>query len=64
MERDRITKRIYVIECAVSRSVERPRKRWIDTVKECLRKIGFDIRQGRRMVQDRSGWWGFVWGNA
>ena len=33
-ERDRITKRVYVGECAGSRSVGRPRKRWIDAVKE------------------------------
>ena len=33
MERDRITKRVYVEECAGSCSVRRPRKRWIDTVR-------------------------------
>ena len=26
----------------------------VDTVKYCVRKIGLDIRQARRMVQDRS----------
>ena len=36
MERDSIAKRVYVGECAGSRSVGRPRKRWIDTVKECV----------------------------
>ena len=40
------------------------RKRWIDTVKECLRKISLDVTQARRMVQDRSEWKGFVRGNA
>ena len=54
----------YVEECAGSRSVGRPRKRWIDTVKECLRKRGLDVRQARRMVQDMSEWWAFVRGNA
>ena len=58
MERDRIAKRLYVGECAGSRSVGRLRKRWTDTVKECLRKRGLDVRQGRRMVQDRSEWQG------
>ena len=48
MERDRIAKRVYVGECADSRSVGRPRKRWIDTVKECLRKRDLDIRQASR----------------
>ena len=38
MESDRITKRVYVGECAGSDSVGRPWKRWIDTVKECLKK--------------------------
>ena len=36
-------------EFAGSRSVGRPRKRLLDTVKR-----GFDVRQARRMVQDRS----------
>ena len=40
MENDRIAERVYVRECAGSLSLGRPRKRWIDTVKECLRKIG------------------------
>ena len=50
MENDRIVKRVYVVECAISRSVGRPRKRWIDTVKDCLRKRGLDVRQGKGMV--------------
>ena len=36
----------------------RPWKRWINTVKECLRKRGLDVGQARRMVQDRSDWEG------
>ena len=44
MERDRIVKRVYVGEFAVSRSVGRPRKRF----------GGLDIGQARRIVQDRS----------
>ena len=31
-------------------------KRWIDTMKECLRKRGLDVSQARRMA-------GFVRGN-
>ena len=50
MERVRIAKRVYVGECAGSRSVDRPRKGMIDTVKGCLRKRGLDVRQARRMV--------------
>ena len=37
--------RVYVGECAGSHSVGRLQKRWINTVKDCLRKRGFDIRQ-------------------
>ena len=64
MERDRITKRVYIGECAGSYSVGRPWKRWTDTVKECIKKRSLDIRQARRMVQDRSEWRGFVRGNT
>ena len=44
MERDRIAKRVYVGECAGSRSVDRPQKSWTDVVKECLKKRGLDGR--------------------
>ena len=64
MMNDMIAKRVYVGECTGSCSVGRPRKRWIDSVKDCLRKRGVDVRQARRMVQDKSEWRGFVWGNA
>ena len=43
-------------KCAGSRSVGRPRKRWIDTMK----KSGLDVREARRMVQARNVWRGFV----
>ena len=39
-ENDRIAKRVYVGVC----SVGRPWKRWIDTVKDYLKKRGLDIR--------------------
>ena len=29
-----------------------------------LKKIGLDVRQAKRMVQDRHEWQGFVWGNT
>ena len=37
-ENDRIANRVYVGVCAGSQSVSRPKKRWTDTVKECLKK--------------------------
>ena len=44
MANDRFAKRVYVGECAGSCSVGRPWKRWIDILKECLRKRGLDVR--------------------
>ena len=51
VESDMIAKRIYVGECAGSPSMGRLQKRWIDIVKECLRKRGLDVRQARRIMQ-------------
>ena len=63
MENDRIVKRDYVGECAGSRSLGRPRKRWIDTVKDCLKNRVLNVRQVSRMVHDKSVWRVFVRGN-
>ena len=52
MENNWIAKRVYVEKC------------WKDSVKECLRKRSMDVRQARRMVQDRNEWWCFVNENA
>ena len=38
MENDRIDKRVYVGDYSGDRSMGRPRKRWIDTVKDCLKE--------------------------
>ena len=51
-------------EYAGSHSVGWPRKRWIYSAKEVLKKRGLDISQARRMVQVKSEWWGFLSGNA
>ena len=68
MENNRIAKRVYVGEYAGSPSMRRSWKRWIDTVKDCLKKKGSDVRQARRMVHDRGVWRGYVrengWGVA
>ena len=64
MERDRIDKRFYLGECAGNLSVGRPRKRWTDSVKKCLKKRGLEVRQARRIVEDRSVWPGLVRGNG
>ena len=61
MENDRIAMTVYVGECAGSRSMGRPRKRWTHTVKNCLKKRGLDIRQKKKRkwcLYDRCIWWG------
>ena len=63
MENDRIDKRVCVGECAGSRSVGRLQKRWIDTVKDCLKKRGLSVRETKRIMHDRSVCRGFVRGN-
>ena len=60
MENNKIAKRVYEGEGAGSRSVGRPWKRWIDIVKERLKKRGLDVGQTRRMMEDRNDWWGIV----
>ena len=62
MENDRIAKILYVGECAGSRLVGRPRKRWTDNMKDCLKKTGLNVRHARIMVYDRSVWRGFFEG--
>ena len=42
----------------------RLKKRCLDTLKDCLKKRGLDVRQARRMVHDRSIWRELVIGNA
>ena len=64
MESDRIVKRVFVGECTGTRSGGRPWKRLTDTVKECLRKRGLDMREARRMVWGRSKWRGNMKENA
>ena len=67
-ENDKIANRVYIWLCAGSHLLDRLRKRWIDTLKDCLKKRGLDVMQTRRMVHDRSEWRGSVrgitWGVA
>ena len=41
MENDRIAKRFYIRKYTGGHSMDRLKKRWIDTVKECLKKKRF-----------------------
>ena len=38
--------------------------RWIDTMKECIRKRGLVGMQVRRIVQHRNEWWGVCKGEC
>ena len=60
-----LAKRVYVGNWDGSRSIDRSRIPWyLETVKDCLKKRGLDVRQARKMVHDRSVLRGFVRGNA
>ena len=47
IEKERIAKRVYEGECAGSRSVGRPLKRWTDTIKGCLKKKRFGCQASK-----------------
>ena len=42
-----IAKRVYVGKCPGNHSVGRPQKRWIDTVRDCLRKKRFGCQASK-----------------
>ena len=50
IENDKFARRVYVGGCTGNRLL---RKRWIDGMKECLRKRSLYVGHARRMVQDR-----------
>ena len=54
MENDWVVKMVYVRKCSGSHSAGRPRKRGINTMKNCLKKRDVDARQARIMEHDRS----------
>ena len=56
MGNDGIAKRVYMRKRLGSLLVDWPRRRWIDTVNDCLKKIikGLDVRQASRRVHNRS----------
>ena len=48
-----IAEGVYAKVCAGIPSEDMPQKRWIDTVKDYVKKRDLNVRQVRRMVQDR-----------
>ena len=47
IENDKIAESVYVGKCGGSCSVGRLIKTWIDTVKDCLKEKGLEIRKAR-----------------
>ena len=64
MEKGSTAKRVYVGEYVGISLVSRPRKRWIDSVNDCLKKNFLNVGQPRRMVYDMNEWRKLVRGNA
>ena len=54
MKNDRIAKRVYVGNCVGNCLVGQLKKRWIDSVKDFLKKRGLNVGQARRKVHDRN----------
>ena len=48
MGRDEISKMVYGKECMGCRFLDRPWKKWIDSVTECLKKRGLNVGQIKR----------------
>ena len=56
MGNERIAKRVYESDVRGTRRRGRPRKCWMDGVKEVLTRKGLNIQEAKVSVQDRSGW--------
>ena len=56
MENDRMAKKIFNTNCDMigNRARGRPRKRWIDSVEEDVKKLG--ISNWKRVSEDRQQW--------
>jgi len=62
MARDRLVRRIYEAEVEGDRGRGRPRRRWIDCVKEVLGNRGLSLEEGRERARDRERWSDVVYG--
>ena len=54
MENDRIAKSVYVGESVGCCLVGRPRKSWINSENDCLKKRGLNVGQARGILYDRN----------
>jgi len=56
MDGDRMAKQVYESEMQGRRCRGRPRKKWMDSVKEVLAKRGLNIQEAKVCVQNRQEW--------
>ena len=56
MRNERLVKRVYDPEVRGVRRRGRPRKSWMNGVKETLERKGLNIQEAKVSLQDRSGW--------
>src|SRR5678816_785926 len=62
MNESRLVKRMYSGECVGNQPAGRPKKKWIESVKECLEERNGSLGEARRKVHIRCEWLGFVRG--
>ena len=62
MDENRLVKKMYRGECVGDRTVGRPKLRWIDSVKKCLKVRNVSLPEARRMVHNREEWLDFCGG--
>src|SRR5678815_4580476 len=62
MDDSRFIKRMYSGKCAENRPDGKPKKKWIESVKECLEERNVSLAEARSKVHNRSEWRGFVKG--
>src|SRR5678815_4983448 len=62
MNESRLVKRMYSGECVGNRPAGRPKRKWTESVNECLKEINVSLAEARIKVHDRREWRGFVRG--
>ena len=60
MNESRLVKRMYSGECVGNRPAGRPKRKWIESVNECLKERNVSLAEARIKVQKRSEWGVFL----
>ena len=58
MNDSRLVKRMYSGECVGNRPAGRPKRKWIESVNECLKERNVSLAEARIKVHDRREWRG------